>query len=120
MTTITTGLDGQTRFDGMTTDEMIASMEKEASILESSHVDGAPYIRSIIAAIRHLSAELEGEPMDTAPRDGTVIRVRCENGAEAFASYCRDGYWRFDMHDDYECKPERWWKPSSQSKRGTP
>lgn len=64
MTTITHTADGP-RFDGMTVGELIASLDREATILEAANEEGVPYIRSIIAALRHLSAQRPAPAVDT-------------------------------------------------------
>lgn len=98
MTTITHTADGP-RFDGMTVGELIASLDREATILEAANEEGVPYIRSIIAALRHLS---EWQPIETAPRDGT--HILCFHPKY---DMILNGVWDGGHINDFEMKDER-------------
>lgn len=68
MTTITHGLDGQTRFDGMSIEQLIEHLRphKHPPIK-------IPAVYAIIDALHHLRHISEWQPIETAPRDGTEV-----------------------------------------------
>lgn len=75
-TKITTGPDGEALFDGMSVQELIASLEMGASSMSGVTA----------AALRHLSAQNEWQPIETAPHD-----------KEIFAGYFKDGKFKADL-----------------------
>jgi hypothetical protein len=106
MTTITHTPDGP-RFDGMTVGELIASLEKGASSM--SEVTAA--------ALRHLSKQLAGQPISTAPRDGTEI-LCVEDGV---FRVCRPKAFNLDRWEyfrneqfcpghTFSLSPSHWWR----------
>lgn len=113
MTTITHTADGP-RFDGMTVGEIIDFL---GLVGELGHAPKYTCDRAI-AALRHLSAQLAGEPIDSAPTDGTYILVRLPAGHVTIAQFCADGYWRRNAWDDYGCEPDWWWKLPAGSAQG--
>lgn len=74
MTTITTGPDGEALFDGMSVQELIAWHQDFAARLANFCIPGYGHIPLLTAAaLRHLSALNEWQPIETAPRDGNNI-----------------------------------------------
>jgi hypothetical protein len=90
MTQITTGPDGQPRFDGMTVGELIAHLTDKAAHLR--RVGLGAFDRDLdmaAAALRHLS---EWQPIETAPRDGTPVDL-----------------WHVPYTGRQRRMPDRWW-----------
>jgi hypothetical protein len=65
MTQITTGPDGQPRFDGMTAGEIAASLDLTSGVSDQ----GDRLLAAAAAALRHLS---EWQPIETAPKDRLI------------------------------------------------
>lgn len=112
MTTITHTPDGP-RFDGMTVGELADLLDHGVSIFN-------PNRRSCTlaaAALRHLSEQLEGQPISTAPRDGTEI-LCVEDGV---FRVCRPKEFNLDRWEyfrneqfcpghTFSLSPSHWWR----------
>lgn len=49
------------------------------------------------------------QPIETAPRDGTICLVAEPSGFVHLAQWCADGYWRYRVTDpDLQWKPTHW------------
>lgn len=117
MTTITHTPDGP-RFDGMTVGELIAHLTNQSAHL--MRVDLGAFTVDLdraAAALRHLSEQLEGQPISTAPRDGTEI-LCVEDGV---FRVCRPKKFNLDRWEyfrneqfcpghTFSLSPSHWWR----------
>lgn len=93
MTQITTGPDGQPRFDGMTVESLPAQFDRYARQYWSS-AELVAIFKVAAAALRHLSARDEWQPIETAPRDRDIFAGYFKDGKfKADLTYWNNGHW---------------------------
>lgn len=118
MTTITHTPDGP-RFDGMTPAELADAAHDEAERLwnKREFQETSCVLATAAAALRHLSEQLEGQPISTAPRDGTEI-LCVEDGV---FRVCRPKAFNLDRWEyfrneqfcpghTFSLSPSHWWR----------
>ncbi len=76
----------------LTDDELLAWLDKQANNDGSGHSAIGAKCKHLAARFRELLAEQEWQPIETAPKDGTLIEIREKSGRVQIAQWGAPGY----------------------------
>ncbi len=76
----------------LTDDELLSWLEETSDKAHATASRSAPQLRQLAARFRELLAQQEWQPIETAPKDGTLIEIREKSGRVQIAQWGEPGY----------------------------